>query len=115
MNNFVIGRSGEDKAEKYLKKQKYKILERNFSCTLGEIDIIAQDGEFLVFVEVKARSSTAFGKPGEAVDEFKQMKIIKTALYYQKIKRKFDMPVRFDVVEVLDNDINLIKSAFDAF
>lgn len=114
MNNFVLGRFGEDEAIKYLKKHKYKILERNFSCALGEIDIIAQDGEFLVFVEVKARNSAKFGLPREAVDIFKQRKIINTALYYQKIKRKLDSLVRFDVVEILGNEITLIQNAFES-
>ena len=76
MNNIALGIYGEKLALKYLKKQKYKILEKNFRCALGEIDIVAKDGEFLVFVEVKTRSSNAFGEPMEAVDFYKQRKLL---------------------------------------
>ena len=75
MNNIALGIYGEKLALKYLKKQKYKILEKNFRCALGEIDIVAKDGGFLVFVEVKTRSSNAFGEPMEAVDFYKQRKL----------------------------------------
>ena len=112
MNKIALGISGEKLATKYLKKHKYKILERNFRCILGEVDIIAKQGETLVFVEVKTRSSCAFGRPCEAVDEVKQEKLRKLALYYQRIKRAYNIPLRFDVVEVLDNEINLIVNAF---
>lgn len=115
MNNIALGIYGEKLALKYLKKQKYKILEKNFRCALGEIDIVAKDGEFLVFIEVKTRSSNAFGEPMEAVDFYKQRKLSKLAVYYQKLKRKLDVPVRFDVVDIVGEQITLIKSAFESF
>ena len=115
MNNIALGIYGEKLALKYLKKQKYKILEKNFRCALGEIDIVAKDGGFLVFVEVKTRSSNAFGEPMEAVDFYKQRKLSKLAVYYQKLKRKLDVPVRFDVVDIVGEQITLIKSAFESF
>jgi putative endonuclease len=58
-----LGKTGEAEAQKYLLKENYKILEINFRCRLGEIDIIAQDGEYLVFIEVKTRTSNLFGSP----------------------------------------------------
>lgn len=112
MSNFELGIWGEREAEKFLKKRKYKILERNFRCPIGEVDIIARCGEYLVFVEVKTRASTRYGLPMEAVDEVKQQKLTHLALYYQKLKRLFDMPVRFDVVQVLGDEIKLIEGAF---
>ncbi|MBR4270697.1 MAG: YraN family protein [Clostridia bacterium] len=110
--NFAKGKRGEQEAISYLKKQGYKILDTNFSCPLGEIDIVAMHKGFLVIVEVKARSSVLFGRPSEAVDEFKQHKLIDLALTYQVAKGLQDMPLRFDVVEILDGSINLIPNAF---
>lgn len=72
MNTRKIGTAGETLAEKYLKKQGYKILQKNFVAPHGEIDIVAKDGDYIVFVEVKRRKSTAFGLPCEAVDARKQ-------------------------------------------
>lgn len=112
MNKIALGVSGEKRAAKFLKKHKYKIIEKNFRCALGEVDIIAKQGETLVFIEVKTRSSCAFGRPAEAVDEVKQQKLRRLALYYQRYKRAYDIPLRFDVVEVLDDEINLIENAF---
>ena len=68
--------------------------------------------KMLVFIEVKTRASLKFGRPSEAVDERKQMKLKNLALFYQRVKKKHDIPVRFDVVEVLDDEINLIVGAF---
>ena len=112
MNHIALGIAGEKKAVKFLKKHKYKILEKNYRCALGEVDVIARQGETLVFVEVKTRSSCLFGRPCEAVDEQKQEKLRRLALYYQRFKRLYNIPLRFDVVEVLDNEINLIEGAF---
>ena len=111
--NRALGIFGEKKAVKFLKKHKYKILDTNFTCVLGEVDIVAKDGEYLVFIEVKTRTTAMFGLPKEAVDEQKQRKIILVASYYQKVKRMLDTPVRFDVVQVLDGEIELIKGAFE--
>ena len=72
MNKRIVGLKGEDIAAKYLEKHKYKVIERNFACRFGEIDIIAQDGKFIVFIEVKRRKSLKFGRPCEAVDLKKQ-------------------------------------------
>ncbi len=110
--NKVVGEKGEILAEKFLRKQKYKILERNYQNKIGEIDIIAKDKDTLVFVEVKTRASCKFGRPCEAVTPYKQNKIRGVASYYLMIKGLSDSDCRFDVVEILDEEINHIKNAF---
>lgn len=97
-----LGNLGEKIACDYLQKQKYIILDKNFHCRFGEIDIIAKDKKTLVFVEVKARANQQFGQPQEAVDYFKQRKIIKTAYYYINL---YNLPddFRIDIVAVILN------------
>ncbi len=113
MNTKILGASGEQQAAEFLKEKGYKILETNFSNKIGEIDIIAKDKEFVVFVEVKARSSKAFGLPSEAVNFHKQQKIRKVALSYLKSKKILEkVQCRFDVVEVLGDEIRHIENAF---
>ena len=111
-SNKKTGNLGEIKATAYLKRQKYKILENNFQNKLGEIDIIAEKGGVIVFVEVKTRLTYKYGEPIEAVDYRKQNKIKKVAEIYLMIKNKSLSDVRFDVIEVLDNNINHIENAF---
>ena len=110
--NRIKGSIGENLALQYLRKQKYKIICTNYTNFLGEIDIIAKDKNFLVFVEVKSRSTLEFGRPSEAVDARKQNKIREVATYYLKQNKLFDSPCRFDVVEVLGDEINHIQNAF---
>ncbi|MBI4684587.1 MAG: YraN family protein [Nitrospirae bacterium] len=111
----LIGSKGEDLAAEHLKRKGYKIIARNYKTPIGEIDIIAQDRETLVFVEVKTRSSNAFGSPFEAVDARKQMKLKKLALLYLKIQKK-NPPVRFDVLSIyLNNTGKEIEHIRDAF
>ena len=116
-NNKVLGAFGEEIACNYLKSNGYRILERNFSCRAGEVDIIASQDDMIVFVEVKTRSSERYGSPSEAVSAAKQGKIVKTALYYMQSKRLLDYMCRFDVIEIIPEvenryQINLIKDAF---
>ncbi len=112
-----LGREGEEIAIKFLKKNGYKIIEQNYKVPLGEIDIIAKDGDTLVFIEVKARESLEFGRPFEAVNYTKMKKITKAALSYIK-KFKETPPCRFDVLSVYFKDkrpeIELIRDAFEA-
>ena len=109
----LLGRKGEDLAVKFLKKQRYKIIERNFKCTYGEADIIARQDDCYVFIEVKARASDTYGRPLDAVDYVKQNKYKKIAEYYFYIKNIFDVSGRFDVIEILpDGSINHIENAF---
>ena len=87
MNNKIKGAYGEKQAVSYIKKLGYKILEQNFTTKIGEIDIIAQDKSYIVFIEVKNRTSQKFGRPSEAVNNHKQHKIKQVALLYmQKYK-----------------------------
>jgi len=93
-----IGALGEEAAVKALKKQKYKIIERNYRTRVGEIDIIAKDGEYTCFVEVRLRKSNDFGSPADTIDERKRRHIINTAKIYAASKNIYDTPMRFDVV-----------------
>lgn len=95
-----IGKFGEDKAEKYLRQKGYKILERNFSCKRGEIDIIALDKSEIVFIEIKARASLKYGLPSEAVTKYKLKHICKTAEYYLYTRNLLTENCRIDVIEV---------------
>ena len=111
------GESGESIAVKFLKKNGYKIIERNYRCNLGEIDIIARDGRVLAFIEVKARRTDEFGGPKWAVTSRKQRKISMVALKYLKETEQMEKKARFDVVAVRllpgDPDVEIIKNAFE--
>lgn len=108
-----LGNIGEQIASEYLKKQNYKILERNFFCKQGEIDIIAKDKQEIVFIEVKTRTNTKFGYPSEAVDNKKLKHMYKTAQYFLYKTKSLNNLIRFDVIEVLIQNgkisINQIK------
>lgn len=111
-----LGKTGEDRAAIFLQKCGYRILEKNYRCPLGEIDIIALDGSTLVFVEVKTRSSYRYGLPQEAVGYRKQAKLRQLADYYTKHRGIYDVNCRFDVISVMNgaeiNKIEHIKNAF---
>ncbi len=107
-----MGGAGENRAVKFLKQKGFKILKKNYKTPLGEIDIIAQDNKTIVFIEVKTRTSEAFGLPCEAVDKRKQEKYNKTATYYLQREKKMDAECRFDVVEIENDKINHILNAF---
>ncbi len=114
-NKRSVGARQEQIAVEYLEKQGYVILERNFRCRTGEIDIIAKESGYLSFIEVKYRRNTAKGFPQEAVDPHKIRQISYTARYYMLKKRiPTDTPCRFDVVNILDRDLSLIQNAFEA-
>jgi len=111
----LLGRIGEKSAGKYLRKKGYKIIEKNYTTKIGEVDLIALYGDLLVFIEVKTRSSMAYGNPGDAVDYHKQRKYVLLAKEYLMVKKEYrEKPVRFDVVEILNGEINHIESAFFA-
>ena len=110
--NKINGQIGETFAEKYLKKQKYKILQKNFSTKLGEVDIICQQKKTIIFVEVKSRETLAFGRPSEAVNEQKQRKIRRVAEEYLIRNHLVDASIRFDVIEIIGENINHIENAF---
>lgn len=108
----LLGRVGEEQAVKFLKKQGYAVLERNYKNAFGEIDVIAKDGEYTVFIEVKTRSGDGFGAPSEAVDRRKRQKYGRIAAAYLNFKNAADAPCRFDVIEIQEGQINHIKDAF---
>lgn len=112
MKNLILGTKGEILAAKYLKKQNYKIVAKNYKNKLGEIDIIALDKNFIVFVEVKTRTSEKFGRASEAVDKNKQRHIRNVATSFLMSNGMLYDNVRFDVIEVYDQEINHIKNAF---
>lgn len=114
-NRKDTGNIGEDIVAKYLEEKGYEIIERNFMCKLGEIDIIAQDKDEIVFIEVKTRKILSYGNPADSVNEPKQKHIYKAAEYFLLINNKLDNFTRIDVIEVYLNDtgykINHIKKA----
>ncbi|MCI6499660.1 YraN family protein [Lachnospiraceae bacterium HCP1S3_C3] len=112
-NKRATGTAYEKKAAEYLKENGYDIIECNFRCRYGEIDIIAKDEKTLVFAEVKYRSSLRYGMPYEAVNRGKQRKIMLTAEYYRmKNNVSANTNCRFDVISILGNEIEHIKNAF---
>ena len=114
---IVTGKSGEGIAAGFLTQNGYRIIDVNYRCPIGEIDIVAREKGELVFVEVKTRKSSALGYPEQAVGTAKQKKMSQLALWYLRDKKVGDAPVRFDVVAILllpsGNDIRLIRNAFD--
>jgi putative endonuclease len=113
------GASGEKIASRFLRSHGYKVLYRNFKDrTGGEIDIVCRDGDTLVFVEVKTRGDERFGRPIEAVDRQKQMRVSKGGLAWLRLLDNPDVIFRFDVVEVLlpkkgEPQCELIENAFE--
>ena len=113
-NSHKMGIRGEDTAALYMKKSGVVLLERNYRCTGSEVDIIAMEGDVLVFTEVKARSSTYGGAGREAVNRRKQERIIRGALNYIAEKRMENICGRFDVAEVdlITGNVDYIRNAF---
>jgi putative endonuclease len=114
VDNRRKGFAGEEKAADYLRELGYTILEQNWYSKTGELDIVALDREALVFVEVKSRRDTAYGMPQQAVNGYKQRQIIKAALGYIKSKGIIDKDIRFDIVSINGEDIELIENAFQS-
>ena len=111
-----LGRRGERAAEKYLRRSGYRIVKRNFRAAGAEIDLVAMDGETLVFVEVKTRRSLEAGAPEEAVDERKQKRMRRAAEIFAMRYRADDVTMRFDVIAVDASgerlEIELLRNAF---
>lgn len=113
----TLGERGEMVACGHLREQGYRILETNYRCRIGEIDVVAQKNGRLVFVEIKTRAQDAFGAPEESVGWAKQRKIIRLAEWYLKDKKQTDVSVSFAVLAVRwngtqDPEIRLIENAF---
>ena len=111
LHNQKLGKVGEKQACSYLKKNGWKILKKNYKTPFGEIDIIAQKGEVVAFIEVKTRLSDIFGLPSEAVTKQRQLRYIRGANYYFAGKI-IDCTVRFDIIEVFKEQLNHIENAF---
>ncbi len=115
-NTRIIGKTGEEIAERFLKAQGVKILKKNFYYHGGEVDLIVRDFDkepYLVFVEVKYRSGIDKGFPEEAVTLCKQQRIIKGARFYMNMYNiPYSTACRFDVISITDKEIRWIKNAF---
>lgn len=115
INKRKCGSEKERLAGQYLAEMGYRVVERNFYSRAGEIDLIAREGGYLVFIEVKYRRSNASGCPEEAVTPAKRRRIIQTARYYM-LRRGYPetTPCRFDVAAICGDEIRIIKNAFEA-
>lgn len=112
-NKRSVGARYEREAGAYLEKLGCQIIEYNYRCKLGEIDLVAKDGVYLVFCEVKYRSGAKKGHPMEAVDYRKQRIISKCAMHYLMEHGLTEVPCRFDVVGIAGSEIIHLKDAFD--
>ena len=99
-SKLLLGQEGERLAERYLQKKGYTLVERNYRCPAGELDLIVLDRRVVVFVEVKTRTGPGFGSPLEAVEFRKQRKMIQAAQFFLAEKRLQQRDARFDVVGV---------------
>lgn len=107
----VLGRKAEEQTVKYLKKNGYKIIERNFTTPFGEADIVAFKDGYYCFVEVKARESDSFGLPAEAVDRRKRERYRKIAAYFCTLRRQ-EVPIRFDVASIYEGGLEYFEDAY---
>ena len=112
-----LGEMGERLALKKIKRLGYKFIAKNYRCSLGEIDLIAKDGDCLVFIEIKTRKGRSTGYAKEAIDQRKMRQISKVALTYMKANNCCDVKSRFDVIAINikgeKNEIEVIPDAFD--
>ncbi|HET7713528.1 MAG TPA: YraN family protein [Patescibacteria group bacterium] len=109
MSTRDIGNKAEDRAAEFLRRQGYQILDRNFRSKFGEIDLVALDGETLVFVEVKARASRRFGLPEEAVNPRKIRHITLAGQYYASLHPTLPQLQRIDVISIEGDELRLIS------
>ena len=99
--HLITGKAGEDLAAAFLTEKGMRVMERNFRCTSGEIDLVCAEGESLVFVEVKTRSGDVRGEPGEAIGPAKKKRLVRAAALYLSRNRAWSRPCRFDLVSIL--------------
>lgn len=113
-NKRTTGSRYEEQAAVFLQENGVRILERNFRCRQGEIDLIGKEGSTVVFFEVKYRKNDACGMPAEAVDRRKQARICRAADIYRMKRRLYDnVSLRFDVIAVLGGEITWYRNAFE--
>ncbi len=117
MSRYSKGKQGENAAAEYLAGSGIRILERNFRCPLGEIDLVAKDGRTIVFVEVRARQADGLCSPEESITVYKRRRLTRAALWYLKQRGLLDSHARFDVIAIRWNgeepEINWIVNAFE--
>lgn len=118
LKTIALGKEGEALAVAFLKKHGYRILEKNFKTPLGEIDVIALDGDTVCFIEVKTRTNETYGSPFEAISRFKQRKLSQSALLYLKRKNLLHQKARFDIVAVARDEqgeyqASILRDAFE--
>lgn len=111
-NSRKIGHYYETVAKRYIEEQGYTIIVQNFYSRFGEIDLIARDDEYIIFLEVKYRKTHQYGYPREAVTYSKRQKILKTAHYFISMYFKEEPACRFDVIEILGDEIRHLKAVF---
>jgi putative endonuclease len=110
-----LGALAEQRAAEFLQRKSYRIVDRNWTCRGGEIDIVCLDGDgTLVFVEVRARASSSHGTPLETVVDLKRRRLVRAAAIYLHVKRREDSACRFDVVAISGEVIEHIEDAFGA-
>jgi len=100
ISRIQLGAIGEDAAMRVLRRRGYRIRDRNVRCPMGELDLVAEEGSTLVFLEVKTRSTSDYGSPFEAISPFKRRRLQRLAVYYLATRRLTDRPCRFDAVSV---------------
>ena len=117
MSKISQGAAGETLACRYLETQGLTLVERNYRCRVGELDLIMRDGEHLVFVEVRSRRNSRYGTPAETVTISKQRRLIRAASYYLQ-RCRANLPCRFDIIAIIQDEetptLKWIKDAFQA-
>ena len=114
LDNIERGRLGEDRARAHLESKGYRFREANYRARLGELDLVMEDGEVIVFVEVRTRRSADFGLPQETIGFRKRQRVVRTALDYLKARRLIGKDLRFDVVCIGPAGLEHIPNAFGA-
>ena len=107
-----LGAVAEQRAAEYLQRQGYRVVDRNWTCRGGEIDLVCLDGDTLVFVEVRARASSSHGTPLETVVDLKRRRLVRAAAIYLHVKKREDAACRFDVVAITGDDLEHVEDAF---
>lgn len=111
-STIEVGTTSEDRAASYLVRHGYRIVERNYRCKVGELDIVARDGDVLVFVEVRSRRSAEFGSALDAVGWHKRKKVSRVALAYLASRKPRFAQARFDVVAITGDELVHIRDAW---
>ena len=116
MNKRSVGSDKEDLVSRFLERNGVKVLDRNYNTDRGEIDIIGEDGDYIVFFEVKYRKAGEYGSPLDAITKSKVKRIVAASrIYLYNNHYSENTFIRYDCIGVLDSDITWIKNAFDAF